>query len=100
MSLQINKTLIYLKLKGLRPQLQYVKLICLLAWSSHVQCYILWVATPGTIPVAVPSVKVIGTVISLLLITPPDIITVADITLDDSDPLNVDDENVIIATIQ
>ena len=44
--------------------------------------------------------KVIGTVISLLLITPLDIITVADITPDDSDPLNVDDENVIIATVQ
>ena len=44
--------------------------------------------------------KVIGTVISLLLTTPPDIITVADITPDDSDPLNIDDENVIIATVQ
>ena len=44
--------------------------------------------------------KVIGTVISLLLTTPPDIITVADITPDDSDPLNVDDENVINATVQ
>ena len=53
-----------------------------------------------TLPVAVPSVKVIGTVISLLLTIPPDIITVADITPDDSVPLNVDDENVIIATVQ
>ena len=44
--------------------------------------------------------KVIGTVISLILTTPPDITTVADILLDDSDPLNVDDENVIIATVQ
>ena len=44
--------------------------------------------------------KVIGTVISLLLTIPPDIITVADITSDDSVPLNVDDENVIIATVQ
>ena len=43
--------------------------------------------------------KVIGTVISLLLTT-PDITTVADITPDDSDPLNVDDENVINATVQ
>ena len=51
-------------------------------------------------PVAFPSVKVIGTVISLLLKIPPDIITVADNTPDDSDPLNVDDENVIIATVQ
>ena len=51
-------------------------------------------------PVAVPSVKVIGTLISLLLTIPPDIITVAIITLDDSDPLNVDDPNVIIATVQ
>ena len=50
-------------------------------------------------PVAFPSVKVIGTVISLLLTIPLDIITVADITPDDSDPLNVDDENVIIATV-
>ena len=44
--------------------------------------------------------KVIGTAISLLLITPPDITTVAEITPDDSDPLNVDDENVINATVQ
>ena len=44
--------------------------------------------------------KVIGIVISLLLTIPPDIITVADITPDDSVPLNVDDENVIIATVQ
>jgi len=52
------------------------------------------------IPVAVPGVKVIGTLISLLLTIPPDIIIVADITLDDSVPLNVDDSNVIIATVQ
>ena len=52
------------------------------------------------VPVAVPPVKVIGTVITLLLTIPPDIITVADITPDDSVPLNVDDENVIIATVQ
>ena len=37
---------------------------------------------------------------SLLLIIPPDIAIVADITPDDSKPLNVDDENVIIATIE
>ena len=41
-----------------------------------------------------------GTLISLLITTPPDIITVADITPDDSDPLNVDDSNDIIATVQ
>ena len=52
------------------------------------------------VPVAVPSVKVINTLISLLLTIPPDIITVADITPDNSDPLNVDDVNVIIATTQ
>ena len=52
------------------------------------------------IPVAFPSVKMIGTLISLLLTIPPDIITVADITPDDSDPLNVDDVNVITATVQ
>ena len=44
-------------------------------------------------------VKVIGTLISLLLVIPPDIITVTDITPDDSDPLNVDDSNDNIATI-
>ena len=44
--------------------------------------------------------KVIGTVIFLLLTIPPDIITVTDITPDDSVPLKVDDENVIIATVQ
>ena len=37
---------------------------------------------------------------SLLLIMPPDIITVADITPDDSDPLNVDDPKAIIATVE
>ena len=42
----------------------------------------------------------ISTLISLLLTIPADIITVADITPDDSVPLNVDDENVIIATVQ
>ena len=42
----------------------------------------------------------IGTLITLLLTIPPDIVTVADITPDDSVPLNVDDENVIIATVQ
>ena len=41
-----------------------------------------------------------GTLISLLLIMPPDIITVADITPDDSDPLNVDDSKAIIATVE
>ena len=52
------------------------------------------------IPVAFPSVKMIGTLISLLLTIPPNIITVADITPDDSVPLNVDDVNVITATVQ
>ena len=42
----------------------------------------------------------IGTLISLLLTIPPDIVTVADITPDDSVPLNVDVENVILATVQ
>ena len=42
----------------------------------------------------------IGTLISLLLTIPPDIRTVADITSDDSVPINVDDGNVIIATVQ
>ena len=42
----------------------------------------------------------IDTLISLPLTIPPDIIIVADITPDDSDPLNVDDSNDIIATIQ
>ena len=41
----------------------------------------------------------IDTLISLLLIIPPDIITVADNIPDNSDPLNIDDENVIIATV-
>ena len=41
-----------------------------------------------------------GTLIVLLLTIPPDIITVADITPDDSVPLNVDVENVILATVQ
>ena len=52
------------------------------------------------IPVALPLVKVIDTLTSRLLTIPPNIITVADITPDDSDPLNIDDENIIIATIQ
>ena len=52
------------------------------------------------LPVAVSGLKVIDTLISLLLIIPPDIIIVVDITPDDSDPLNVDDSNDIIATIQ
>ena len=42
----------------------------------------------------------IGTFIFLLLTIPPDIITVAITTPDDSDPLNVDDVNVITATVQ
>ena len=42
----------------------------------------------------------IGTLIILLLTIPPDIITVADITSDDSVPLNVDVKNVILATVQ
>ena len=52
------------------------------------------------LPVAVTGVKVIDTLISLLLIIPPGIIIVANITPDDSDPLNVDDSNDIFATIQ
>jgi len=53
-----------------------------------------------SVPVAVPGVKVIGTLIFLLLTIPPDIIIVTDITMDDSDPLNVDAPNDIIATVQ
>ena len=37
---------------------------------------------------------------SLLLTIPPDIPIVADTTSDDSKPLNVDDVNVINATIE
>ena len=44
--------------------------------------------------------NVTGTLISLLLTIPPDIVTVADITPDDSKPLKVDDVNVIEATIE
>ena len=51
-------------------------------------------------PIAVPELKVMGTLISLLLTIPPDITTVADITPDDSVPLNVDDLNDILATVQ
>ena len=42
----------------------------------------------------------IGILISLLLTIPPDIVILADITPDDSKPLNVDDVNVINATIE
>ena len=52
------------------------------------------------VPVAVPLAKVIDALISLLLTIPPDIITVADNTPDNSDLLNIDDENIIIATVQ
>ena len=38
--------------------------------------------------------------ISLQLTIPPDIVIIADITPDDSKPLNVDDVNVIDATIE
>ena len=51
------------------------------------------------IPDAVPGVKITGISISLLLTTTPDIIIVADNTPDDSNPSNVDDKNVIIATV-
>ena len=51
------------------------------------------------LPIEVPAVKLTGILISLLLTTPPDIIIVADTIPDDSDPSNVDDENVIIATV-
>ena len=51
------------------------------------------------IPIAVTGVKLTGILISLLLTTPLDIIIVADNIPDDSDPSNVDDENVIIATV-
>ena len=42
----------------------------------------------------------IGILISLLLTIPPDIVILADITPADSKPLNVDDVNVIITTIE
>ena len=42
----------------------------------------------------------IGILISLLLTIPPDIVILADIIPDDSKPLNVDDINVINATIE
>ena len=42
---------------------------------------------------------VTGTLIVLLLVIPPDIITVADITPEDSNPLNVDDSKAILATV-
>ena len=51
------------------------------------------------IPIAVPGVKLIETLISSLLTTPPDIIIVADTIPDDSDPSNVDDKNVTITTV-
>ena len=41
-----------------------------------------------------------GTLMFLLLTIPPDIITVVDITPDDSDPLNLDDPKAIIATVE
>ena len=51
------------------------------------------------VPIAVPGVKLTGILISLLLTTPLDITIVADTIPDDSDISNVDDENVIIATV-
>ena len=51
------------------------------------------------LPNAVPGVKLIVTIISLLLTTTPDIIIVADTTPDDSNPSYVGDENVINATV-
>ena len=42
----------------------------------------------------------IDTLMFLLLTIPPDITTVVDITSDVSVPLNVDDPNIIIATVQ
>ena len=44
--------------------------------------------------------NVIATLISLLLTIPPDIVILTDITPGDSKPLNVDDVNVINATIE
>ena len=45
-------------------------------------------------------VNVIGILISILLVIPPDIETVADNTLDDSKLLNMDDVKAITATIE
>ena len=42
----------------------------------------------------------IGILIFALLTIPPDIVMLADITPDDSKPLNVDDVNVINATTE
>ena len=53
----------------------------------------------SSIPAAVPGVKLTGILISLLLTIPPDIIIVADTIPDDSDPSNVDDENVTIGSV-
>ena len=50
-------------------------------------------------PDAVAGVKLTGILISLLLTTSPDIIIVADTIPSDSNPSNVDDENVSIATV-
>ena len=52
-----------------------------------------------SIPVALCVVKVSGILISLLQMIPFDKITVTIIAADDSDPLNVDDSNVTIATV-
>ena len=45
-------------------------------------------------------IKATVTLISLLLTTPFNIIILADITLDDSSPLKLDDVNSITATIE
>ena len=45
-------------------------------------------------------VNVIGILISILLVIPPDIATVADNTLDDSELLNMGDVKAITATIE
>ena len=72
----------------------FLNKICTISDTLQIQTVIMYV------PVAVPLAKVIDTLISLLLTIPPNIITVADNTPDNSDLLNVDDENVIIATVQ
>ena len=53
-----------------------------------------------SVPVALCVVKVSGILISLLQMIPFDKITRAIIASDDSDPLNTDDSNDIIATVQ
>ena len=62
--------------------------------------YNVYISSLNSKPNAVLVVNMIGILMSSLLTTPPDIVILADITPDDSKPLNVDDVNVINATIE